>query len=365
MTRVLALTKYGSEAASTRQRLLQYLPALEHSGFEVDVRPLLDDDYVRALATGESYPRMKVLRSYLRRFGDLWDGRQLDLLWIYAELFPKLPSGFERVAARIGTPIIYDFDDAFFHAHERQWLTREKLRPLIAGAVAVQAGNDYLAEFARRWNDNVHVIPTVVDTCKYLPSQNRSIDRPVIGWIGSPSTWEYVRPILPVIADICRQGRARFLAVGAGHSARADAFEGMELREWAKDREIDDVQSMDIGIMPLPDEPWAHGKCGYKLIQYMACGLPVVASSVGVNTAIVSGGEDGLLVDADSDWRPALDFLIGNPEIRARFGVHGRTRILHDYSLQSQIPKVINLFRESTSHASPSPVGRLEVDGPS
>lgn len=345
MTRILAFTKYGSEAASTRQRLLQYIPALENAGLAFEVRALLDDDYVRALATGAHYSKAKILRSYLRRFGDLRAAHDFDLIWIYAELFPLLPASFELVAALAGKPIIYDFDDAFFHAHAEHWWTRGKLRPLIARASVVQAGNSYLADYARQWNANVHVIPTVVDTDDYRPAQKPVGERPVIGWIGSPSTWAYVRPLLPVLSDLCRASKVHFLVVGAGKEAEADRFEGMELRSWTKDGEVHDVQSMDIGIMPLPDEPWARGKCGYKLIQYMACGVPVIASSVGVNRAIVTQGKDGLLVGAGGDWRSALDYLIASPDIRRCYGVHGRDRIVQDYSLVSQIPRVIGLLR--------------------
>jgi glycosyltransferase involved in cell wall biosynthesis len=120
----------------------------------------------------------------------------------------------------------------------------------------------------------------------------------------------------------------------------------MELRDWKEGREISDVQSMDIGIMPLPDEPWARGKCGYKLVQYMACGLPVIASPVGANCSIVIHDENGLLASSPEEWRSALDHLIANPDIRSRFGANGRARIIRDYSLASQTPRVIELFRD-------------------
>ncbi|QIK95831.1 glycosyltransferase family 4 protein [Sphingomonas sp. HDW15A] len=215
---------------------------------------------------------------------------------------------------------------------------------MIAGAAAVTAGNAYLADYARRWNANVHIIPTTVDTDAYAPVASRPAGPPVIGWIGSPSTWAYVRPYLPLLADLCAGGRAQFLAVGAGRDAEADRFEGMEARDWAEHREVADVQAMDIGIMPLPDEPWARGKCGYKLIQYMACGLPAVASPVGVNVQIVKVGQTGFLANSNSDWRSALQHLIDTPGDRARLGAAGRARAIADYSLASWAPRVVDLF---------------------
>lgn len=344
MKRVLALTKYGRAAASTRQRLLQFVPALAAAGFQIDVRPMLDDEYVAALATGERYPMRRLLRAYPERFNALCKGQEYDLLWVYAELFPKLPAIFEALAIKAGPPIIYDADDAFFHDHDCSFLLRDKLKPLIAGSAAVSAGNAYLADYARRWNANVHVVPTVVDTDVYTPSHRPNEGPPVIGWIGSPSTWAYVRPYLPLLADLCSGGRAHFLAVGAGRGAEGDRFDGMELRDWSEAGEVDDVQAMDIGIMPLPDEPWARGKCGYKLIQYMACGLPTIASPVGVNAAIVVDGQTGMLAQIESDWSTALQHLIDSPADRARLGAAGRDRAVSDYSLATWAPRVVKLF---------------------
>lgn len=349
MTRVLALTKYGRAAASTRQRLLQYVPALADAGIHVDVKPMLDDDYVAALASGAAYPKSRILGAYRRRFADLGRAQQYDLLWVYAELFPKLPSLFEALAIKAGPPVIYDCDDAFFHDHERNAFLRDKLKPLIYGAAAVTAGNAYLAEYARRWNTNVQIVPTTLDTDAYVPAAFRSGQPPVIGWIGSPSTWTYVRPFLALLAELCVAGRARFLAVGAGPTAEADLFEGMETRDWSEATEIADVQSMDIGIMPLSDEPWARGKCGYKLIQYMACGLPTVASPVGVNCDIVRHGVDGYIAETDEEWRSALSALLSDAGLRERMGAAGRARTVERYSLASQAPRQIALFRSLIS----------------
>ena len=299
--RVAAFTKYGREAASTRQRVLQYVPHLESAGIEVDVHPLLDDGYVRSLASGIAASKVSIAAAYWRRFRQLAVAQSADLIWVYAEMFPWLPAGFERLALRSGKPVVYDCDDAFFHSYDdhsnplvRRLLGR-KLVPLIRASTAVCAGNEYLGDYARRFNDKIVILPTVVDTNAYRPAPVPA-DRPLtIGWIGSPSTWAFVRPILPLLAELSRERGVRFLAIGAGPAAAADQFEGMVAEPWTEASEIAAVQAMDIGIMPLPDEPWARGKCGYKLIQYMACGLPVVASPVGVNTTIVADGETGLI----------------------------------------------------------------------
>jgi glycosyltransferase involved in cell wall biosynthesis len=150
---------------------------------------------------------------------------------------------------------------------------------------------------------------------------------------------------MPLLRDLCDGTEVRFLAVGAGVGAGQDQFGGMELRDWSEDSEVASVQDMDIGIMPMLDEPWAHGKSGYKLIQYMACGLPVVATPVGVNATIVSEGTDGLLARSADEWRSALNRLVSDVGMRRTMGTAGRRRVVEGYSLQSQAPRLIELFR--------------------
>jgi glycosyltransferase involved in cell wall biosynthesis len=350
--RVAAFTRYDREAASTRQRVLQFLPHLARAGITVDVYPLLDDDYVRSLASGDAPSKSAIAAAYARRLRQLLGGSSADLLWVYAELFPWLPAAFERLAFRSKKPVLYDFDDAFFHAYDdhRSPFVRAvlggKLVPLIEGAAAVCAGNPYLGDYAQRHNAATHILPTVVDIDRYRPAAPaaRSL---TIGWIGSPSTWQFVRPFLPLLAELCRDRGVRFLAVGAGSAAEADRFDGMTLEPWSEATEIASVQAMDIGIMPLPDAPWARGKCGYKLIQYMACGLPVVASPVGVNSEIVADGTSGFLASDFDQWRSALLQLMDDGDLRQRMGQEGRARVIADYSLQAHAPRLVEIMRSA------------------
>lgn len=353
--RITAFTKYGRRAASTRQRLLQYLPSLNEAGIYVDCRTLLDDDYVESLATGKSYSKFRVGAAYLKRMRELIWGPVGDVIWIYAELFPFLPAWFERLALRRGRPIVYDFDDAFFHSYDDspkaiiRRLLRGKLEPLLGGASACTPGNAYLQDYASRFCRNSIILPTVVDTSLYKPRRG---DGPgegpaVIGWIGSPSTWAYMRPLLPMLEEYCRAGKARLLVIGAGAGAERDRFPGLELREWSEEGEVRDVQAMDIGIMPVPEDRWARGKSGYKLIQYMACGIPVVASPVGVNRDIVRIGENGFLADDMHQWRTALLQLLDDAPLRERLGSSGRRMIEEQYSLTVHAPRLVEILREA------------------
>lgn len=351
---VLALTKYGRAAASPRQRLLQFLPRLSQAGFEVRWQPLLGDDYVRHLATGRGYSKAAVLRAYLRRLRLLATSGRYDLIWVSSELFPFLPSPFERLALRSGTPVVFDCDDALFHLYERRGpLLRRKLDPLIAGARLCCCGSAYLAAYAQRLCEDVRIIPTVVDTAAYRPRDPTSAEPepPLIGWIGSPTTWPNVRPLLPLLEELVRSGQARVRAIGAGATAAADLFPGLELAEWTEADEVEEVRRMDIGIMPLLDLPFHRGKCGYKLIQYMACGLPAVASPVGVNVDIVEHGRTGFLARDTDEWRWALLQLLENPRLRSTMGAEGRRRVEADYSLAAVAPAMIEAWRDAAAGA--------------
>jgi glycosyltransferase involved in cell wall biosynthesis len=167
-----------------------------------------------------------------------------------------------------------------------------------------------------------------------------------IGWIGSPSTWPNVLPLLPLLTELARSHGVRVRVVGAGQAAARDRFDGLDLVDWSEAGEVGDVQAMDIGIMPLADQPFERGKSGYKLVQYLACGLPVVASPVGVNCEIVR--EDvGFLATTEDEWRAALTTLIADAELRRRLGSAGRAKAESAYSLASQTPRLVEVLRSA------------------
>lgn len=352
--RVLALTKYGSLAASTRQRFMLYEPALASAGIKVEYAPLLRNDHLERMFAGQRTNWLAVVRSYAARVIKLLSAHRYDLVWIHCELFPFLPSFLERLAAFSGKPVVFDYDDAIFHMYDTarapivRLLLGGKLKPLLRHATICCCGNPYLKSYAERFCPSCIILPTVVDTDIYAPvvkEQKRA--PPVIGWIGTPSTWQYARNVVPLLHEFTREGRARVKIVGAGAAAAPELSTGMDLIEWSEDREVADVQSMDIGIMPVRNDEWARGKSGYKLVQYMACGLPVVASPVGVNSEMIREGVNGYLADTEEQWRNALQRLIRDAQLRSRMGAAGRARAVASYSLSSQAPRLIEVFRSA------------------
>lgn len=354
--RILALTKYTALAASTRQRFAQYVPFLQAHGITVEIVPLLSDSHFEALNLGKQRG-LEAPVGYLKRLAALLTRHDYDLLWVQYELFPYLPGWTERLAAWPGKPVVCDYDDAIFHMYDghpnaavRRVLGR-KLEPLLSRAAAVVCGNRYLQNYAERFCPNTIVVPTVVDTNVYVPADQGQATAPLVGWIGSPTTWVNVEPLVPAIIDALSPFGARFRAVGAGSAATARP--GLELAVWSEATEIGEFQRLDIGIMPLLDRPFQNGKCGYKLIQYMACGVPVIASPVGVNSEIVSHGENGFLASTAEEWVDAVQHLLSDADLRQRMGEAGRRRVEQRYSLKIQQPRLLDVFTSCLTNAGP------------
>lgn len=348
--RVLLLSRYGSLGASSRVRYLQYLPYFSAHGAEVSVAPLFSDAYLRSLYKGGSRWR-EVISGYIRRITVLLRARRFDVVIIEKELFPFMLALVERLLVAAGVPYVVDYDDALFHRYDlhpravvRRLLGR-KIDAVMRHASVVVAGNDYLADRARQAGASlVELIPTVVDSERYQPRQDPQNEMLVIGWIGTPKTSRYLRTLLPVFEQLQARMPVRVVAVGA----LPEDFTGtpVETVPWSEETEVQSIQQFDIGIMPLADSHWERGKCGYKLVQYMACGVPVVASKVGVNSVIVKSGENGLLA-RDDEWKQQLSTLLEDAELRRSYGASGRKDVENWYSLKVQAPRFFNVVREA------------------
>jgi glycosyltransferase involved in cell wall biosynthesis len=252
--------------------------------------------------------------------------------------------------------VVIDLDDAWFHRYDLhrwrmiRWLLPNKVDRIVHLARMVIIGNAYLAErMIAAGAPRVEQLPSVVDALKYHPKSAGQIQGAslVIGWIGSPATAHYLAAIGSVLWDFVRESGARVVAVGA----RKDQLDGLpiESRPWAEETEAEEIGRFDIGIMPLPDAPFERGKCGYKLVQYMAAGIPVIASRVGANASIVRDGIDGFLVSSPAEWAKALRTLGGDPELRERMGAAGRKRMEESYSLQCTAPRLEQLLSSVAS----------------
>jgi glycosyltransferase involved in cell wall biosynthesis len=292
--------------------------------------------------------------AYLRRILALARGGRFDVFWLEKELFPWLPAFTEAALDRLGIPYVVDYDDAVFHLYDlhpnpliRTALGR-KIDAVMHHAQVVVAGNDYLAQRAvAAGARRVEILPTTVDLIHYpepcFPTEYPGYETVTIGWIGTPVTAAYLETILEPLRELARTvPNTRFFWIGAG--PRSPDLPRSQCLAWSQTSESELLHCLDIGIMPLPDQPWERGKCGYKLIQYMACGKPVVASPVGVNREIVEHGVDGFLASSGNEWYISLRTLIADPSLRRRMGIAARKKVVRHYSLQSQIDRLSSIF---------------------
>lgn len=352
--RILMLCKYGRLGASSRLRMFHYISILQRNGLSISSLPLFPNAYVEKLyAAGAKQARLRAWKYYWDRISVLLHPSHSDIDWIQGELLPYAPRWIERALGRSVRPYVVDYDDALFHRYDLssvppiRWLLHDKIDKVMRQAACVVAGNQYLADRARSAGARcVTIIPTVVDAGRYAPVVHRSKENTIIGWIGSPVTERYLAPLRNVLLKLCAAHGARLLLVGA--SAKVESLlEGVPVERvsWSEDSEAASIARMDIGIMPLADSPWERGKCGYKLIQYMASGLPVVASPVGVNSEIVREGETGFLADGADAWSHALGALVDSVPLRTAMGQAGRKMVEDWYNLDVQGMRLMRVLR--------------------
>jgi len=343
--------------ASQRFRMEQFFPYLKQAGFHWDYSWFIDEEDDRIFySAGNGWGKLKIYLKAIRvRLKDVWRANRYDIIFIQREAFMTGSVFFERKLSRSKAKVIFYFDDAIWledvsAANKRlSWLKRpEKTADIIKASDTVIAGNSFLAAYAGRFNTNVHIIPTVIDTSVYLPSsKNQSVDSQVcIGWIGSSTTVKYFEIILPVLKKLEEKfgERIRFRLIGDKNFQVNEL--PIEYITWHFENEVHDLQKIDIGVMPLSNDDWSRGKCGFKALQYMALEIPPVISPVGMNTEIIQHGENGFLAGTEEEWFRYLSQLIESPELRKKIGVHARQTVIEKYSVQAQLPALISILNQ-------------------
>lgn len=337
--KVLFLTKYDTSGPSSRYRTYQYLPHL--SLIQHTVAPLLTQQYLQQRFERGRLAQLGLLtKAFTQRIKNLWQAKQYDLVFIEYELIPYFPAWLERWLHWRNIPYIVDYDDALFHQYDQhpirfiRWLLGKKIATVMRLSSHVIAGNVYLAEYAQcAGAQQVSIIPTVIDLNHYKQASHyQKADVFTIVWIGSPSTTPYLKEVLPALQSLSQQYPMRLRLIGADNIDLPGVI--VERLLWQQDKEVEYLSQCHVGIMPLPDTHWTRGKCGFKLIQYMACGLPVIASPVGVNAKITSS-DVGFLAVNTADWLESLEQLLKHSDNLPLMGQAGRTKVESSYCLQS------------------------------
>lgn len=347
--KVLALSSYPVEAAATRFRVGQYVESLAKHGIEIDLRPFLSGDQFRSLYSGGGIAGKLAgtAGSIARRINELASASRYDLLLVQREAMPFGPGIFERSSQAFGgLPMVLDLDDATYVRYVSPTYGRlgsalkffGKTDKLIDRSAVVICGNRYIAEYVEGRGKRSIVIPTIVDTNVFSPIK-KSADVPVIGWIGTHSTFQFFLPLLPVFAKLAEKHRFRIRIVGSGKKVFEAPGIDIEVVDWSLEREVSDFQMLDIGLYPLNpntslDPAWLAGKSGFKAIQYLAVGIPFVMSPVGVCAEIGEAGVTHFNATSSEDWYNSLDKLLSNGNLRSTMGAAGRRHSVAEYGLE-------------------------------
>lgn len=352
--KLLFLAPYPEqESPSQRYRFEHYFPELHAAGIRYDYITFVDQVTWRIIFKKGNYFRKitGILKGFLKRSLLMFGLRRYNFVFIHREAAPLGPPVFEWIIAKIWRKkIIYDFDDAIWipatSEHNRMiafFKFHSKVRMICKWAWKVSAGNEFLASYARQFNDDVVLVPTVVNTEEvHNRLQDHQVSRPAIGWTGSFTTLKYLSIVLPVLKDLEKQIDFDFVVIADNDPQLP--LERYRFIKWKKESEADDLLRIHIGLMPLYDDELSKGKCGFKAIQYMSLGIPALASPVGVNSTIINHGVNGFLCGTEEDWKKHLQTLLRDTAQRSSFGMAARQKIVAHYSVSATRNVFFNLF---------------------
>jgi glycosyltransferase involved in cell wall biosynthesis len=361
---VLALASYPVEAAATRFRLQQFVGLLAARGITLSIHPFLNSQLFKQLYRQKSWARTAVglTASALRRMKDVIAAQHADVIFVQREAMMFGPPVIEWLAAQaLKRPLVLDLDDATYVSYTSptyggfsktlKWFG--KTDDLIKWARIVTCGNRGIAEYVISKGTEARVIPTVVDPNVFKPLPAAVVRDPaVLGWIGTHSTFPYLESIFPVLSELARHHRIRLKIVGAGKDEVSIPNVEVENSDWQMDREVEDFQAIDIGLYPIDASlyaGWAAGKSGFKAVQYMAVGVPYVATPVGGSAEIGVAGTTHLFANTNEEWHQALADLLTNPEMRREMGAAGRRFVIEHYGLEAQADKLAEALREAAA----------------
>lgn len=345
-----------NRSPSQRYRFEQYFDFLKTNGYELELSSIIDEtDDAFFYSPGHLFKKfLFTVKSAAKRLKDLKRADDFDIIFVQREAYMTGSTFFEKRFARSKAKLVYDFDDSIWimdtsDANKKwEWMkSTKKTGEIISVSNMVFAGNKYLSEYAQKFNKNVKIIPTTIDTSVFKRKQEYSdTEKICIGWSGSITTIKHFEEATDILKKIKQKygDRVYFKVMGD------DTYENKDLNikgiPWTSATEIGIISSFDIGIMPLPDDQWVKGKCGLKGLSYMALEVPTIMSAVGVNTEIISDGDNGFLAATEEEWINKISLLIESFELRKKLGSNGRKTVIDRYSLESQKNNYLKSFNE-------------------
>ncbi len=356
--RVLFFTKYSRRGPSSRYRVLQFIPHLQSEGIECVVHPLHTDDYMDAIYSKRRKGAGYYAGRFIRRIGSIAALGGSSAVFIQKELVPYFPPLLEWYLHARKIKVIYDLDDAIHLNYSLsanrlvRFLLGKKIPKALGWSGVVLAGNRFLQSYASRFNPNTVRFPTVVDTLRYRPGERRDGEEgaggvPLIGWIGTSETVVHLQYLENVLRRLAGERRFKLLVIGVPGTA----LEGIDVETvtWSEETEVYQLSRCSIGLMPHKPIEFVKGKCGLKLLQYMASGLPVVASPEGGGEDIIVDGENGFIARDDHQWLQRLKMLLDDPSLRRRFSEQGRNTVESRFSLEVWSSRMAGLIKKAVA----------------
>ena len=345
-----ALTLYPFDTVpGQRFRIEQWQPFLEQQGISIDYYSFADEKLTRIMPKpGNLTAKISgMTKGVMRRLAHLKDLSRYDAILIYRAAAMIGPAFFERLIKLSGRPVIYDFDDAIFLEHTNEanrffgWLKfAGKTGSICRLSDRVTVGNAWLAEYAHRFNPNVTIIPSSVNTEIYSPKPKTNGNKLIVGWTGSSTSQTHLEMFAPTLKKLLARHDVEIHV----HSDRSPELSDIPFvwHRWSPENEVEVISNFDIGIMPLPDDEWSLGKCSMKALLYMSLGIPTVCSDVGMNREVVKHGENGFLAANEEEWFTSLEKLIDDKNLRMKMGNAARGTVVEKYSMK----KCADLFGE-------------------
>lgn len=326
-----------------RFRIEQWEPFLEKENISIDYFSFMDNK-LREVIYKEGHLATKIrelLKANLRRVGHTLKAKNYDAVFLYRAASMVGPAWLEKSLRWRKIPVIFDFDDAIFFTDTSKanrkfaWAKFSgKTADICRLSTTVTVGNSYLAGYAKKFNEQVFIVPTSIDTEKYQPVDKKLSDssRVVVGWTGSSTSQYHLEAFEPVLAELLKERDIEIRII----SNREPTFTQIPYvwRSWSPETEVEEIAQIDIGIMPTPDDEWSRGKCALKALQYMALGIPAICSDMGANRDIIQHGENGFLAKSDKEWITAFNTLIDDASLRRKLGNEARKTVVENYSMQ-------------------------------
>jgi L-malate glycosyltransferase len=351
--RILVVCPYPeNEAPGQRLKYEQYFDFFRRNGYSINVSPFFSKSGYKILYTKGNFliKIYWVIVGYLKRFREIFGLSQYDGVYIFLHVTPFRTAFFERLFRIFSKKIIYDIDDLIFLGKAspfNSWAailrSPGKYFYLMKSSDHVITCTPYLDEIVRKYNQKTTDISSTINTDRYIPIENYSNNHKIIiGWSGSHSNVDYLRIIEPVLRNLRKQYDFKLLVIGTENFI----MEGVDVEAipWQESTEVKDLRQIDIGLYPLPDEQWVYGKSGLKALQYMALGIPTVATAIGANFRVIEDQVSGFLVNSEEEWEKRLAELMQNSKLRKRIGLKARERVENLYSVRANEPVYLNIF---------------------